>query len=108
MRVLLTGASGFIGSHLLTELLSLKVPVAVILRPESKPWRIQTHLDQIVRIYGDLTEKNLLLPEISRFSPTVLINLAWYGVENSYCNHNEQIARNLTAMHSLFDLAKEI
>ncbi len=35
MKVLLTGANGFVGSHILDQLLAQQIAVAVLLRPSS-------------------------------------------------------------------------
>lgn len=107
MRVLLTGACGFIGAHVLAELLAQNIPVAIILRNESNTWRIQPYLDQVTIIQANLAEMSGALPEILKFSPDTLINLAWYGVENKYSNDNKQLIENLTLVQSLFDVAKK-
>lgn len=106
MRVLLTGACGFIGSHILRELLAQHIPVAIILRNDSNTWRIQPYLDQVTIIPSHLADMSGALPEILKFSPDTLINLAWYGVENKYSNDNKQMIENLTLVQALFDIAK--
>jgi nucleoside-diphosphate-sugar epimerase len=45
MKVLLTGANGFVGSHLLDRLLVQQIPVTVLLRPASDRKFIAPHLD---------------------------------------------------------------
>lgn len=47
MRILLTGATGFLGSHLLAHLIEGGHEVVVILRPSSNSWRIDHLLDCI-------------------------------------------------------------
>lgn len=44
MKILLTGASGFVGSHVLDKLRALGVPTAILLRSTSNRRFIQTHL----------------------------------------------------------------
>ncbi len=99
MRVLLTGASGFVGSHVLTGLLEQGIPVAILLRNQSNTWRIQSDIDKVTIIRE--------LPQISTFSPDTLINLAWYGVENKFRNDAKQITENLNFSQTLFDIVKE-
>lgn len=106
MRVLLTGASGFVGSHVLIELLEQEIPVAILLRSSSDVWRIQSHLDQVTIIRGELTRTDQILPQISKFSPDTLINLAWNGVENKFRNDSKQITENLKLIEILFEIAK--
>lgn len=47
MRILLTGATGFLGSHLLEKLLENHHEVVILKRPSSDTWRIAHLLDQI-------------------------------------------------------------
>ena len=47
MRILVTGATGFIGSHLVHQLLREEHDVGIIKRPTSKTWRINDILDQL-------------------------------------------------------------
>jgi nucleoside-diphosphate-sugar epimerase len=57
MKVLLTGANGFVGSHILDRLRTQDIATAVLLRPASNKRFIETHLSDVeVRIgsIGDL------------------------------------------------------
>lgn len=58
MRVLLTGANGFVGSHVLARLVQLGVPVDVLLRPRAQRDRIHAALQHPeVRVHlGSVTE----------------------------------------------------
>lgn len=44
MKVLLTGASGFVGSHILDVLVERAIPTAILLRPTSNRQFVQRHL----------------------------------------------------------------
>lgn len=56
MKVLLTGASGFIGSNVLDLLLARGIPTAVLLRQTSNPQFIQAHLSRVEARLGAVTE----------------------------------------------------
>ena len=58
-RILLTGATGFLGSHLLESFISQGFDVSILKRSTSNTWRIN-HLLEKVRIYN-LDEIDLLL-----------------------------------------------
>lgn len=47
MKVLLTGASGFVGSHILDELRVRSIPVVLLLRPSSNREFIQGHIPEV-------------------------------------------------------------
>jgi nucleoside-diphosphate-sugar epimerase len=47
MKILLTGANGFVGSHILDSLRARDIPTAVLLRPASNRRFINTHLSQV-------------------------------------------------------------
>ncbi|MCH8172902.1 MAG: NAD-dependent epimerase/dehydratase family protein [Proteobacteria bacterium] len=55
MRVLLTGAAGFLGSYVLQRLIDSGHEIAVLIRPDSDCWRISTPLDQVTRITADFS-----------------------------------------------------
>jgi len=61
-KVLVTGGSGFIGSHLVEKLVSLGVDVSVLIRKNSDLWRLDSVKDKIsiFEVYflnpGDLKE----------------------------------------------------
>jgi nucleoside-diphosphate-sugar epimerase len=76
MRVLLTGATGFIGSHVARELLRRGHAVTASVRPGSDPRRI-ADLEGKLRIEtGNLDD----LPG----DPELVISLAWYTVPGKY------------------------
>ena len=73
MRVLLTGANGFVGSHVLDLLCAepnpvLKEPcsVSILLRKTSNTRFIEAHLPRVVVHYGSLTDPDSLVPAVRR------------------------------------------
>ena len=47
MKVLLSGATGFLGSHLLHALLKVEHNVIIVKRSFSDTWRIKRHINDI-------------------------------------------------------------
>jgi UDP-glucose 4-epimerase len=81
MKVFLTGASGFVGSHLLTALLSShEHEVAVLLRDVKSAWRIQSVLSKVRVIEGELGDSTSYKRELEEFKPDAVAHLAWSGV----------------------------
>lgn len=104
MRVLLTGATGFVGSYVLQELLSRGIEVAILLRPDSNPWRISAELNNCTIIEGGLADTHQIENSVKQFLPDALIHLAWEGVENQHRNSDKQLQDNFIYSQRLFEL----
>lgn len=60
MKVLLTGANGFVGSHILDALISSAIPTAILVRRKASLRHIQSHLSQIDIRWGAITDPETL------------------------------------------------
>ncbi|NET53531.1 MAG: NAD-dependent epimerase/dehydratase family protein [Merismopedia sp. SIO2A8] len=60
MNVLVTGASGFTGSHLVKTLLDRGDRVLALVRKTSDLSRLETHHPNLKMVYGDVTEQDVL------------------------------------------------
>ncbi len=90
MKILVTGATGFIGSHIIRYLVEKGCEVYIIHRQESNLWRIGDLVSQVQLIPYDLLNLAQInnLPEI-RFD--VCIHSAWYAVPGKYLAAQENI-----------------
>jgi UDP-glucose 4-epimerase len=78
MRVLLTGAGGFVGSHLLRRFLrDREHEVAVVLRPGRAYPRIAELQGSVEVMLGDLAQGETLAEPLRRFAPEVVVHAAW-------------------------------
>lgn len=76
-KVLLTGVTGFIGSHIAEELLGRGFDVTAVKRRNSDLWRCEGFADRMSWIdVGSQSFSEI----ISQFSPDVFIHSAWSGV----------------------------
>jgi len=64
MKVLLTGANGFVGSHLLDSLCARAIPAVILLRPTSHQEFIRAHLSDVEVRFGSVTEPASLPPAL--------------------------------------------
>lgn len=78
-RVILTGASGFIGYHLVKELCSQQVEVYAVCRPGSATASRLAEFNDIKVIYCSLEECNRLPELIPERGFDVFYHLAWQG-----------------------------
>lgn len=83
-RVLLTGATGFIGSMVTRRLLQQGHTVSIVIRSGSATWRIEDVLPSLHVIWSDLTDSTSLASELAETSPDVAIHLAWYVESGEY------------------------
>lgn len=79
-RVLVTGASGFIGSMLARRLLQEKAKVHILAIPQANKWRIRDILPKVHLYYADLQNRQSLDKLVFAVKPEIIFHLAAYGV----------------------------
>jgi len=75
-RVLITGGTGFIGSHLVRDCLSRGDEVTVLTRPGSDPWRLADVLDRIALVHVRPLDARETASAVLRASPERVFHLA--------------------------------
>lgn len=79
MKVLLTGATGFIGSHVARLLVSEGEQVTAVIKPSSHRWRIADVVDSMRVIDCDISDTRYLESRLRQDVPDVCVHLAWHG-----------------------------
>jgi nucleoside-diphosphate-sugar epimerase len=89
MRILVTGASGFIGAHCVREFLGRGHEVAILAVPEDPLSRLENVLSRVKAIRGTLDE----LPRgaISDWQPEACLHLAWYAEPGKYLDAEQNV-----------------
>jgi nucleoside-diphosphate-sugar epimerase len=96
LRILLTGASGFIGSHLGRELTRLGAVLHLLDRPGTPDFRIRDYKDQAVFHEIDLTDADSLRKIVLEIEPEKIFHLASVtNVERSLDKSTEITSNNL-------------
>lgn len=107
MRIAVTGASGFVGSCVVEDLVSRGHDVAILLRRGTSRWRLDGILDRVKVIEGSLDDVQGLRPHLAQFRPEVMLHLAWRGVNNQDRNNPLQ-ARNVVDSVDLAVVCSEL
>jgi len=76
MRVLVTGGTGFIGSHLVRRLVSEGAEVHVLARPSSSLWRIEDVVSKVTVWRAELADEPALTACVTGCAPEVVYHLA--------------------------------
>lgn len=105
LRIVITGATGFIGSAILEEFLRVGAQVTVLLREESDCQRISSKTGFESLIYHSLSDQNII-EGIKAFQPNVFIHCAWRGVGGDERNEDFQIVDNIPLTLDSVKLAK--
>jgi len=104
-RVVLTGASGFVGSAVLRGLVAEGRTVAVLLRETSNTRRISALLDRVTVIRADIGDLGPADEALRAFAPDAVAHLAWQGVFGADRNDPIQLG-NVNASIDLYRRAR--
>lgn len=101
MKVFVTGASGFIGSHITQSLLERNHQVAILVMPKDPMTRLKLLNGHYDVINSTLEDTEILEKSINAFQPEACIHLAWYAEPGKYLDSVQNI-RSLTSSLALF------
>jgi nucleoside-diphosphate-sugar epimerase len=107
-KVLITGAAGFIGSHLTQRLIQEGFDVGIIKREKSNIWMIKGLLDKIVAYDVDLRDTQEVSKVVSHFRPDVIFHLAtYYAVEHQPQEVSLMVDTNVLGTVNLLEASKK-
>lgn len=101
MKVFVTGASGFIGAHVMQTLLAKGHELAALVRPSGHAARLHPIKHRFEAIEGTLEDADLLAAFLKVFRPDACIHLAWYAEPGLYLQ-SERNLQSLDASLGLF------
>lgn len=103
--VLITGGTGFLGSHIIEELLSQKYEVIALKRSSSNLSRCMNFVDKVRWICCDNIED--AEQEILNSHANLLIHAAWNGVKASDRDNWVEQEKNLSFLSALLEIVKK-
>jgi nucleoside-diphosphate-sugar epimerase len=104
MKVLLTGATGFIGSHVARGLVRNGHEVHAVIRANSDQHRIQDLLPLLRVVNADVLDAPALAAHVQRIRPECCFHLAWYVEPGKYLS----APQNLDFLCASVELAKAL
>jgi nucleoside-diphosphate-sugar epimerase len=104
LKVLLTGTTGFIGSHVARQLVETDDEIYGLVREGSDPWRIKDIQASLKFVQADLADDEALKGVMTSLKPDVVLHLAWFAEPGVYINSMQNLDM-LTASLRLAGLA---
>lgn len=107
MRVFVTGASGFIGSHVTRALVAAGHEVAALRQSGDSAWRLRDVAGRVVFVAGDLGDVPGFRTALEVWRPEACVHLAWYAEPGKYLDspiNLDCLAGSLALLRTLADL----
>ncbi|MTH17504.1 NAD(P)-dependent oxidoreductase [Flavobacterium sp. LC2016-01] len=102
-NILITGITGFLGSHIAESLIANNINVIGLKRESSNLWRCEEFKDRVVWV--DIPD-NGSLEILNNYSFDTIIHAAWIGVESKDRDNWIEQIKNVTFFVELLEVAK--
>ena len=102
-RVLITGASGFIGANLTRRLLQDGHEAWLLLREDHQPWRVDEIVSVCHVVKGDVADRDAVRRAFTEAKPEWVFHLAAYGAYSNQTGFEKMAAVNLVGTAALLD-----
>jgi len=106
-RVVVTGASGFVGANLTRRLLQDGHEVHILLRKPEENWRLREIARDCRITYGDVSDREAVRSWICSVKPQSAFHLAAYGAYSYQKGLEQMIATNVIGCAALLDACIE-
>jgi nucleoside-diphosphate-sugar epimerase len=104
MKILVTGASGFIGSHVVRSFVSNGDEVHILLRENSNTWRINDLMPFLHIFRCDLLDSIAIRNYLQKVQPELCVHMAWYTEPGKYASSVENLRSLQFGIELLYQL----
>lgn len=107
-KVLITGANGFIGSHMVERMVKEEAQVSIIVRDSSDLWRLDDVQKDLDIYRADLRNSELVSESVKQVKPDFIFHIGAYGVDGRqndfFVAAHSNIIGTMNLIHSLKDI----
>jgi nucleoside-diphosphate-sugar epimerase len=107
-RVLITGATGFVGANLVRRLVSRGANVHIIVRDGSDLWRIRSMLPCVTVHRANLTDARAIMSVVQNALPYVVYHAAAHGLFLKQKEADQMIVSNILGTVNLFEALRHV
>lgn len=107
-KVLITGANGFIGSHVVQRMVQEKALVSVMVRESSDLWRIEELIKDIDIHLVDLRDSSSVDTCIKQIKPDFIFHVGAYGVDSRQKDYYTATSTNIIGTMNLLNSVRDI
>lgn len=107
-RVVITGATGFVGANLVEYLVRHGYDVYLFVRKGYKTWRVEHLFSYLQVVHVNLLDRDALFETVKQVRPDWVIHLAAYGAYSWQDDLDSAIQTNFLATVNLLDVCKRV
>ncbi|MDP4181193.1 MAG: NAD(P)-dependent oxidoreductase [Bacillota bacterium] len=107
-KVLITGVSGFIGSHMALRMAHENADVSVFARDASDLWRIEDIANEVQIHRVDLRDSQSLSTCMKKVKPEIIFHFGAYGVDARQKDYFDAVNTNITGTMNIINSAADI